>query len=554
MLEVVREPLSPGAVVGGRFRLERPIGQGGMGSVWAARDETGALRALKFARTDRPSDPKTYERLLREARAASLVRHPNVVPVLAVLETDHGLPCLVMPLLEGESLRAHLSRRGSLPVPECARLFAGVVAGVGAVHGVGIVHRDLKPENVFLHAGAPLVLDFGIAKEAFRGGEAETLPPSLTSTGAVLGTPHYMAPEQIYGEKDVDTRADIWALGLMLYEALTGTLPTHGEGFGQIMKRITASEFPPIVSLAPHVPSPLADLVAAMLSKDRTRRPALAVVSHVLATYAAGAIPSAGPSAPPPAVSPYASTALYVADAPRGGTTAPAPRRSTGVVIGILGALVGVCGLAAAGAIYMYTAHGGALPGVGNGEPTARPTDPPPIATGLPPVTAVVPAPSAPPAASSAPLAVAPSASTKRPGGPAPKPPPPERRYPVFESGTGRYSGMGPESASLIRAVNTGLPTLRPCFPAPTDDLVWSAWIRVYWPKGGKRIAHVTAVKNGTGQAPAPESAAMVACVQTTFDGLSIPDATGQDYNDGGASYLFANAGYYLRSGPAPSP
>jgi len=553
MLEVVEQPIAEGTVIAGVYRLERRIGEGGMGEVWAARDAGGAVVALKVARAGGPAERKHVERMLREARAASLVRHPNVVPLLAVVETDTGLPCLVMPLLEGESLRAVLTRRGRLPWPECARLFSGMVAGLGAVHAAGLVHRDLKPENVHLRGDHPLLLDFGIAKEVVAGPIGETVSPSLTSTGVLIGTPYYMAPEQIFGDRDIDARADVWALGLMLYEALTGTLPTRAEGFGPVMKRVTTADFPAVSSLVAEVPAALSQLVQAMLSRERSSRPALEVVAAALAGLAGSRSPLV---APPPGLavpasgvlpSPYASTALFV---PGGSGAAPPPtlpspaekRGRGGLVAGLV--LLGFVGVGAAGlGVRSYLAPGlGAVP---SGAVSAPPSGGP-----VPEIDPQRTVPSAPLASASA----APSAPRKK----LPDPPPPPtgsakaEQHAAFDAVTGNYSGMGPELPELLRAVNAGLPKLRPCFPSPENGIAWSVALRVFWPKGGARIARATPVKNGASQEPAAESAAIVSCVERTFATFAIPAATGQAENDGGAAYLFASVGYRWRFGPAP--
>ena len=567
MLEVVEESLTPGTVIAGQYRLERPIGQGGMGAVWAARDARGGLVALKVARTDKPGDAKHVERLVREARAASLVRHPNVVPVLAVVATAAGLPCLVMPLLEGESLRALLARRGALPWPECVRLFAGIAAGLAAVHSAGIVHRDLKPENVHVRGEHAMVLDFGIAKEIVAGPGGETIPPSLTSTGVMVGTPHYMAPEQIFGERDIDARVDVWALGLMLYEALTGVLPTHGDGFGQVMKRITTADFPPVGAIVPGVPEALSRVVAAMLSRDRAARPSLATVASVLASPgAAPAGSTLGPptTAPPPGVSPYASTALFVPGGTGATHSAPPPTtppRATGggraLVLGAVGLFVLALGGGGAAAAIVFGDELRAGLGMGAGSASAAPSAPPrpsasPVASLEPPrVVASGEAPGS--SAPGSPEVPSTSPSPKKPSQPPPSPTPEKpQRHAVFETGVGNFNGMGPESPRLVKAVNESLPKLQSCYPAPTDEVAWSTANRIYWPKGGGRIVQVTAAKNGASQAAQPESAAMIACVERMFATFSIPDATGQADNDGGASYMFTSAGYRWRSGPPP--
>src|ERR1043165_1346979 len=217
-------------LVAGRYRLERRIGEGGMGVVWAAEDAVAHGRvALKLLK-DVAGDPDAPERLVREARAAAAVRHPNVVHTLDAIDLGDGSPVLVMELLDGESLRERLRREPRIAVRELAAIMVQVVSAVGAAHALGIVHRDLKPENIFLCHGptaVPVVkiLDFGIAKLTALDGEARR-STGLT-TGAVLGTPEYMAPEQVFAEADLDHRADIWALGLIIYQSLSGVLPTQ---------------------------------------------------------------------------------------------------------------------------------------------------------------------------------------------------------------------------------------------------------------------------------------------------------------------------------------
>ena len=297
MLEVFDEELAPGVVVGGRYRLEAVLGEGGMGVVWRATDEAqGGLRALKFLRPGREADPKNQARLAREARAAMSIDHPNVAKVHAVLESDAGVPYMVMDLLEGESLRQRLRREPRLPERECARIFGPVASAVQAAHARRIIHRDLKPENVFLEGDRVLVLDFGIAKEIRA--EGEDGPPSLTSTGTLMGTPAYMAPEQLFSEPNLDGRVDVWALGVMLYEALSGVHPTGYESFGQILKTIVANAIVPLAQRSPDVRPDLAQLVDRMLTRARGARPPLAEVRAILAGEPYEAEPDSADAAP----------------------------------------------------------------------------------------------------------------------------------------------------------------------------------------------------------------------------------------------------------------
>ena len=268
------DALAPGAILGGSYRLERLLGEGGMSVVWAATHVvTGAKVALKRMKHILGS-PVHHARLLREARAARAVQHPNVCRVLDVVELDDGAPVMVMEHLAGEPLSARLYREGKLPLHDFAALFLPVVSAVGAAHALGIVHRDLKPDNIFLVEGPPpvvKVLDFGIAKlTAFEGAAAATA--QLTDSGAVLGTPHYMAPEQALGEKHIDARADVWALGLIAYECLSGLLPTGAPSLGLVFKSIVMEPIPPLARVAPRLPSDVTALVGRMLQRSRGDR------------------------------------------------------------------------------------------------------------------------------------------------------------------------------------------------------------------------------------------------------------------------------------------
>ncbi|WP_437689573.1 serine/threonine-protein kinase [Sorangium sp. So ce176] len=303
--------LVPGALVASRYRVDRQLAEGGMGVIWAATHlASGERVALKLLRPGATEDASTRRRLLREARAAAAVDHPNVPCIHDVLELDNGTPFLVMDLLEGESLRDRLLREAQIPLPELARILLPVISAVGTAHALGIVHRDLKPDNIFLltpEAAAPLhdeaarvrVLDFGIAKLTAAHGET-AWTSGRTGTGEMLGTPYYMSPEQILGEHDVDHRADIWSLGVILYECLTSVRPNEAESMGKVLKRILTGAMRPIGEIAPALPADVAAMVDRMLSPDRAQRPAdLREVGALLGRYADVALRPFGPPAAP---------------------------------------------------------------------------------------------------------------------------------------------------------------------------------------------------------------------------------------------------------------
>ncbi len=291
------EPLETGRVILGRFRLERELGHGGMGTVWAATHTvTGKSLALKFLKASSAGDETARRRFFREARSACAVRHPHVVSVHDVIEMDDGAPVMVMDLLFGESLRARLDREKTVPLELLRPIALEVLSALEALHGQGIVHRDLKPDNVFLCSGkgeGVKLLDFGIAKQvAIDEPDAASETGALTGTGAMLGTPFYMAPEQAFGEKDIDTRVDLWAMGIVLYECLAGARPTQGANLGQILKMITFAPLPSIALRVPELPDAIVKIVDRCLSRDRADRPR--DVSEVRAAFEAGPVGELG--------------------------------------------------------------------------------------------------------------------------------------------------------------------------------------------------------------------------------------------------------------------
>jgi len=269
--------LRPGVVIAGRYRLERLMGEGGMGSVWAATHElTRSQVALKFLKPEAVQNTAAVRRFMREARAATAVNHPNVIRVHDIFLQDDNSPVMVMDLLAGESLGHKLERERRIVLPELAAIMLPVISAIGSAHAAGIVHRDLKPDNIFL-ARTPdgritsKVLDFGIAKlDSKRPDAAQSA--ELTRTGAMLGTPYYMSPEQVFGEKDVDARADVWAMGVILYEALSGVRPVDGDNLGQLLKVIATGAIRPIDEVAPDLPLAMRSIIGEMLKTDRNAR------------------------------------------------------------------------------------------------------------------------------------------------------------------------------------------------------------------------------------------------------------------------------------------
>jgi serine/threonine protein kinase len=287
-----------GEIIAKRYRLDEELGRGGMGVVWAATHVVTRRRvAIKFLRGPAELRTDMRRRFLREARAASAVDHPNVVEVIDVFELEDETPVIVMELLIGETLRDRLAREQKMPLGQAASILLPVVSAVGSGHAVGIVHRDLKPENIFLVRGSAgvsvKVLDFGIAKLLTPDANTSETD-SLTGTGSMLGTPCYMAPEQTLGEKGIDHRADIWAIGVILYECLAGVRPVQGSGIGQVVMKLATEGIRPLGDVVPDLPREATALVMHMLTREKAGRPQdLQQVHEVLSRFADTALPFA---------------------------------------------------------------------------------------------------------------------------------------------------------------------------------------------------------------------------------------------------------------------
>ncbi len=246
------EPPPVSGLVADKYEVLRLIGRGGMGSVWEGRHTSlGTRVAIKFIDPEFADSKEAQSRFVTEARAAATLHSKHAIQIFDHGVTGDGRPYMVMELLTGEPLDKRIDRLGSISLQETARILGQVCRALSRAHASGIIHRDLKPENIFLvHTPdeddeVAKVLDFGIAKIKVAPGEQGLT--SSTKTGAVLGTPYYMAPEQARGLRTIDTRADLWSLGVIAYKCITGVLPFEGESVGDLLVKICTSP-PPVPS------------------------------------------------------------------------------------------------------------------------------------------------------------------------------------------------------------------------------------------------------------------------------------------------------------------
>lgn len=267
-----------GATLVGRYQILRRIGEGGMGAVYEGRHLVlGKQVAIKVLLERLLERPELVARLLQEARLASSIGHENIVAVTDFGTTDDGRSFVVMEFLEGESLAALVAREAPLPVARCLHLGRQIASALAAAHDKGIVHRDVKPENAFvLRRGEQdfvKVMDFGVSK-AVQGREEGPELLRLTRTGMVLGTPLYMSPEQAAGDEDVDGRADVWALGVVLYECLTGEVPFRARNYLGVISQVLTGHVEPPSRLRPElaIPPAVEAVVMRAMQKDRGRR------------------------------------------------------------------------------------------------------------------------------------------------------------------------------------------------------------------------------------------------------------------------------------------
>ena len=416
-------PVNEGQILAGKYRVERVLGSGGMGVVVAAWHlELEQRVAVKFLHPLALERADTAERFRREARSAAKIRSEHVARVIDIGIMEGGLPYMVMEYLDGNDVSEEMTRVGLLAISDTVDIVLQAIEALAEAHAAGIVHRDLKPANLFLAIrpdGSRIVkvLDFGISKSLLGTSLADM---SLTGTAAMIGSPLYMSPEQMRSARDVDTRTDIWSLGVMLYEMITGRPPYAGDSIPALCAALLNDQPAPMQQLRPEVPPGLEEAVLRCLAKDRQRRfPTVSELARALAPFGssasqihvdrasrvqgatdgtASAFASAqmtdrrGPAPMPLVITPLQGSSPSPAPAasPTPGTVdswgrtsgrpvgAP-PRSRTGLLVGLAVGLLAMLGLV--GFLGMRTPSAGAAASTG---PESKPAPPPVTAAGSP--------------------------------------------------------------------------------------------------------------------------------------------------------------------------
>jgi eukaryotic-like serine/threonine-protein kinase len=261
-----------GTVIQESFRIDGKLGQGGMGAIYLAEHLRLKKKvAIKCLHAGLASKPEVIRRFKNEAVAASSIGHPHIINVMDMGQFADGTFFMVLEFLDGKDWQQQLDESGAQPAAEVAHIGLQICAALGAASAKGIVHRDLKPENIFLidklgDKNFVKVLDFGISKILDGTGGA-------TKTGALMGTPYYMSPEQVLGKKEVTHLTDIYALGVIFFQALSGAVPFEGETLAQIILKIASEPTPSLAKRAPGVPLPFCRLVGQMMQKEPSDRP-----------------------------------------------------------------------------------------------------------------------------------------------------------------------------------------------------------------------------------------------------------------------------------------
>ncbi|MCA9574293.1 MAG: serine/threonine-protein kinase [Polyangiales bacterium] len=398
-----------GTVLADRYRVLRLLGEGGMGAVYEAEHTViGRRVAVKVLHAQFASESKVVKRFVNEARAAAMIGHPNILDCTDLGQADDGSPFLVLELLTGRDLDEEIQQEGPMQVGRLVDIMLQTASALSAAHKKGIVHRDMKPDNIYLVEGGPRdphvkVLDFGISKFASH---MATSPG--TAVGAAMGTPYYMAPEQLRDASAVDARADVYAVGVIMYQALTGRVPYMADSLAGLALQITTGDAPPLGMLRGNLPEGLEEVIATAMERDMDERYAsmdeLAEALRPYQTVPAGEI-SVRTDLPPGGALLRDGTRSHIRTGPGGRKKTPAPGRSEVPAGGqrtLMIALGAVAVLALVG--------GGAAIALSSSE-----ADVPPVAAVAP--TPVVPAGEAPapvpaPEAETPPVAEAPSVPT----------------------------------------------------------------------------------------------------------------------------------------------
>ena len=451
----LRASVRPGDVLVGKYRVERVLGAGGMGVVVAAHHiQLDQKVALKFLLPEALESTEAVGRFIREARAAVRITGEHVARVSDVGQLDTGSPYIVMEYLEGLDLSGWLKQRGALPIELAVDFVLQTCEAIAEAHALGIVHRDLKPANLFCirRPDGQLsikVLDFGISKVT-TGSGADL---AMTRTTAVIGSPLYMSPEQMQASRGVDVRTDIWSLGVILFELMTGRPPFRADAVTELAILIAVAPTPPVRSLRPDVPLGLERAVETCLEKDRERRfqtvgdlaialkdfgskRSRASVERVLGTlqtagmtgvalpssgefHAATAVPQPSPPITPATVASWGRT--------RGAGSAQAKSSAAPTVAAVVGIAVLATAVTVATVLSRRTSTPTAWPVAGIAVPSQRAADPAPAATAGQSASSTVPPATPPKISSSAPAAPV-GASAQSAAGPTAQPAPQDAR------------------------------------------------------------------------------------------------------------------------------